>query len=1037
MDFPQIVKESTQDIRQRLETLARFYTPEWQLADEKDAGSALARIFAGMLADVCRRLNRVPEKHFTAFLSMLGIRLKPAQPTRVPVTFSLAQGQTGSVFIPAGTQVAGEKTEQHPILIFETVKNLSASAASLEEVYFVDPVTDGIYSHSADTAQGKSFVIGNSVGNQQAHELYLGHDELFDLKNPSTIQLKFTFVEAKGSVRDLKELSWCYWGGDEQEWVPIETGDTDFTSNDGTLTLKTAGPIHRKEVNGIDGCWLRCSASSLTAALKSLKFSRVEIVGVSPPNTGIMPDAAFYNTVPLDTSNDFYPFGRRPSAQDTFYIACRDAFAKQNAKIILTFYIKKPGTPSEDLNLSWQYWNGTSWFPLILNNVFNNFNETERSELKFNTGNNFSETTVNGEKNYWVRVCIVQGNYGKEEFTQEGTNDPVKWIITPNFNPPVLEKLTVKYSLAAGVSGLDLQHCLSCNHLEFRDFSEESKGAVNIGFSPFLPLPDHRPTLYLGFNAPLGEGNVSLFFALQEQSAYPKAASRLEWSYWSPGPQLMEDMTELDKAATLTRLTLPVGTELLLDESSASGTMVETTILDSYDLEKGRIVFKSSLNRFYGKNARIFRRSHLDVEDNTGYLAVSGTVEFLVPPDHCPTRKFGLKRYWLMAGWEGLFPKEGPPWVLGIHPNTVWAEQVETIKDEILGSGAGERNALYRFIQVPVIDAEIRINEGEVISAEDRQIVSQADIKEIRDDQGKILETWIRWKPVSDFFDSGPRSRHYIIDGAEGTVRFGNGEQGMIPPIGRNNLMATYRTGGGVSGNLPAHEIRTLKTSITGIAQVVNHFPAAGGADTELLSEVLERGPYLVRHRQRAVTVEDFERLAREASGYIARTKCVVTENTLKIMVIPKGEENKPLPSPELKKIVRAFLLQRSLNVLLERNLEVIDPVYKEIRVNVDVVPVSIDLAVPLERAVRKRLQQYFHPLTGGAGGKGWEFGRSVYLSDVYALLESIAGVDHVEQLKINQEESTPEGDQLTQIKISPFETVCSGNHRIIMKIRS
>jgi predicted phage baseplate assembly protein len=140
---------------------------------------------------------------------------------------------------------------------------------------------------------------------------------------------------------------------------------------------------------------------------------------------------------------------------------------------------------------------------------------------------------------------------------------------------------------------------------------------------------------------------------------------------------------------------------------------------------------------------------------------------------------------------------------------------------------------------------------------------------------------------VEDFFDSKPDSRYYVVERATGEVVFGDGVCGMIPSIGRDNIKATYQVGGGRSGNVGASEIVALKTSIPFVGGVTNPEAAEGGSDTEHRDAVFERGSHLIKHRNRAVTEEDFERLARAASGYIARTKCYIKDGTLKIIVIP------------------------------------------------------------------------------------------------------------------------------------------------------
>lgn len=41
-------------------------------------------------------------------------------------------------------------------------------------------------------------------------------------------------------------------------------------------------------------------------------------------------------------------------------------------------------------------------------------------------------------------------------------------------------------------------------------------------------------------------------------------------------------------------------------------------------------------------------------------------------------------------------------------------------------------------------------------------------------------------------------------------------------------------------------------------------------------------------------------------------------------------------------------------------------------------------------------------PLEGGLDGKSWTFGRSVYISEVYSLLNNVDGVDYITDIKLN-----------------------------------
>ena len=134
---------------------------------------------------------------------------------------------------------------------------------------------------------------------------------------------------------------------------------------------------------------------------------------------------------------------------------------------------------------------------------------------------------------------------------------------------------------------------------------------------------------------------------------------------------------------------------------------------------------------------------------------------------------------------------------------------------------------------------------------------------------------------VDDFFGSGPADLHYMLNRTTGEIRFGDGRNGNIPVANpanpEGNIVAReYRFGGGKQGNVAAGAIKTLTTSIDGIDAnaVANLLAADSGRDEETLDEAKKRAPHAIRSRYRAVTAEDFELLAMEASS-IKRAKAL------------------------------------------------------------------------------------------------------------------------------------------------------------------
>ncbi|HEX8852991.1 MAG TPA: hypothetical protein VF754_05865, partial [Pyrinomonadaceae bacterium] len=61
-------------------------------------------------------------------------------------------------------------------------------------------------------------------------------------------------------------------------------------------------------------------------------------------------------------------------------------------------------------------------------------------------------------------------------------------------------------------------------------------------------------------------------------------------------------------------------------------------------------------------------------------------------------------------------------------------------------------------------------------------------------------------------------------------------------------------------------------------------------------------------------------------------------------------------------------------------------------------------------------LREFFDPLKGGPQRRGWPFGRSIYVSEIYALLDAVEGVDYVSQLtptlSVAPRPGEAEGDQ-------------------------
>ncbi|NOR47473.1 MAG: hypothetical protein GQ533_05450, partial [Methanosarcinaceae archaeon] len=240
---------------------------------------------------------------------------------------------------------------------------------------------------------------------------------------------------------------------------------------------------------------------------------------------------------------------------------------------------------------------------------------------------------------------------------------------------------------------------------------------------------------------------------------------------------------------------------------------------------------------------------------------------------------------------------------------------------------------------------------------------------------------------------------------------------GMVPPTGKNNIIARrYVSGGGLRGNVESGTITSLKKTIPNIDGVINHIPSSGGMDMESLESVVDRFPHTIKNRDRAVTNEDFEWLAHEASQYVARARCMLKNDTIAVIIVPEYEGEAPLPDSDLLNSVEMYLKERAFFTIVNK-IKAIGPDYTQINAYVKVRPISLkESTIVLER-VEKKLQTFLHPLKGGLMGKGWDFGQNISISQVAVVIEGIEGVDYVNEIELTESSSGQDKEELSGVE--------------------
>lgn len=281
------------------------------------------------------------------------------------------------------------------------------------------------------------------------------------------------------------------------------------------------------------------------------------------------------------------------------------------------------------------------------------------------------------------------------------------------------------------------------------------------------------------------------------------------------------------------------------------------------------------------------------------------------------------------------------------------------------------------------------------------------------------------WEEVEDFDASNPEDKHYIVDLASGRVTFGNGINGKIPPKSTDNITVTYFSGGGTHGNVkPGSIIKILSENLLDKVTVNNEKEASGGTEAETLGEAIQRVRKEMKEVTRAVKSADYEYLALITPEVrVARAKalpryhpsqCGEVPGIISVIVIPENSPNNPNPMPS-QDFLEAVYWHLEEYRLLATELFVLPPMYVEISVEATLGIKPKRLPDAVIKDVKNKLKDFLHPISGGFDGRGWPFGRPVYISEIYEKIDSVDGVDYVEDVTLSVEDVTLSGKCKTE----------------------
>lgn len=247
------------------------------------------------------------------------------------------------------------------------------------------------------------------------------------------------------------------------------------------------------------------------------------------------------------------------------------------------------------------------------------------------------------------------------------------------------------------------------------------------------------------------------------------------------------------------------------------------------------------------------------------------------------------------------------------------------------------------------------------------------------------------WELVDTLGRSGPTDKHYIVEVSVDKiayVKFGDGINGMIPPIGVD-LIGDYYISEGINGNVDINTITqtshnfTLPGSLVTKVNVTNGLKATGGTDYEGIERIRRSAPLSLRTLDRAVTKRDFIDIAMLAPGVDKATVHYNCGKYVDIYISPNGGG-----------IAQTPLLQSTHNYISDR---------KTITTFINVVPAGesyICIGLTANAKFRRNGIQTKNDIAA-ALLEAYSYiksdvNRKVRKSDIIALVDNLEKVDYV-----------------------------------------
>lgn len=372
--------------------------------------------------------------------------------------------------------------------------------------------------------------------------------------------------------------------------------------------------------------------------------------------------------------------------------------------------------------------------------------------------------------------------------------------------------------------------------------------------------------------------------------------------------------------------------------------------------------------------------------------------------------------------------------VLWTGINAAPVQQRERVIGEPLADGDGTPDQTRRLSRPPVLQGSVTVLTQ---SGTDR--LAWSEIDDLMAAGPEVAVPNNRLPPGTPPPPPAP-TEVFVVDHEAGVLTFGDGLHGRRPPLGAR-VFASYEFCQGAAGNVAPNAINSAPLLPSGFS-VANPVRTWGGADAETPADGEKQIKRFLQHRDRLVSVEDFEAIAWRAPGVdvgridvlpafhpdLSPSEPGSAPGVVTLLAIPRFD---PV-QPDAPRADRLFLnnLCRYLDPrrLVTTELVVRGAIYKLLWISVGVDIAAGFAVADVVEAVKQRLRTFLSPIApevaqgGGyaaqsgllfapassAVARGWPLRKAVSARELLAEAARVPGVTSVADVLLAEGSKAP-----------------------------